>query len=65
MFSGCLEHAHDICPDCLFEKICGDKTQTYECNFIKIQDKNKLVQDETAKIKGTADFSFIPYDGLL
>ena len=57
-FSGCLEHAHDLCADCHFEKICGKKTQTDKCNFIKIQDKNILVQDETAKIKGKVDFNF-------
>ena len=57
-FSGCLEHANDICPDCLFDKQCGNQIQSDECNFIKMSEMNKLVQDETAKIQGTANFNF-------
>ena len=53
-FSGCLEHGNNICPDCAFNKQCGNESQSDECNFIKMSEMNKLVQEETFKIKGTA-----------
>ena len=56
LFLGCLEHANDICPDCAFDKRCGNKTQSDDCNLIKMTEMNNLVQNETAKIKGTASF---------
>ena len=53
-FLGCLKHANDICPDCAYDKKCGGEIQTEACYFMKISEINKQVQDETAKIKGTA-----------
>ena len=54
IFSGCLEHANDICADCAFQNLCGDEIKSDQCNFVKLSDIKKLVEDETTKITGTA-----------
>ena len=59
-FSGCLEHANDICADCSFQNLCGNQIKSDQCNFIKLSDMKKLVQDETTKIKGIANFDLGP-----
>ena len=45
-------HTNHICPDCFFEKKCGDHDHNEECDFMKILEMDKLIQDETTKIKG-------------
>ena len=46
-----------MCLECSFEKRCGEETQNDKCNFIKISEIKKLIDEETAKIKGTACIS--------
>ena len=58
IFWGCLEHENDICIDCLIENRCGDGMKNDQCNNIKIAEMDKLIQDETKKIKGNADLHF-------
>ena len=36
------------------EKKCGNDIQTDDCDLMEISVMNKLVQDETTKIEGTA-----------
>ena len=52
LFQECLAHGHDICPDCLLEKTCGDVSQTDECDFMKKSQVNQLVKQQTTQIQG-------------
>ena len=52
LFQGCLFHAQDTCPDCMFAQLCGENQKTNQCNFMKHSELKKRVEENTAEIKG-------------